>query len=228
MFMRNKGYTLLEVVISIFLISIILFGSAMAIKTLGIITGNGVNDIVYRRNINKFAGDMKNGVASLLAAQDKSYSGFTNAGLVINNVDELTETTLPNGDIKKVYKTTDITMYMIGAYHRRDIYISTDAIQENKDLSYYGLLNMRDKKLNKDEFNNGNIVWDDIATYNPIKVSTEQFMNGTTEKTEFVITTVNDKLSSIKVTLLIPSTKGYNRKFDMVFTCVQEVLVSVR
>lgn len=215
-------------VITMLLLSIIFLGSAMAMSALGKVTETGVNDISYRKSVNKFADDMRNGISSLLSVEDNSYSGITDAGLVINSVDEMHETTLSNGNVERVYKTTDITMYMIGSCQRRDVYITNDVIQENKNFSYYGKLNMTDKKLNKDSFSDGNIVWEDFADYTPIKVATKQFTNGDVLKTEFTIKTVNDMLSSIKITILIPNTRGYNREFNMVFTCVQEVRVSVK
>lgn len=228
MSMRNKGYTLLEVIVTLFLTGMILLGSALAIRALGNVTSMGVNDMAYRRDMNKFAGDMENGVSSLLSCQDKSYSGFSNSGIVINKVDSLQETTLANGDIERVYNTTDITMYLKGTSQRRDLYISDEKIQENKDLSLYGFIKVIDKQINKTEFANGNIVWEEVENYNPIKIASQQFIKGKTEKTEFIITTKNDKLSLIKIKLLIPTAKGANRQFDMIFTCVQEVSVSVK
>lgn len=226
--MRNEGYTLIEVVVCLFLISLILFGSAQALKALGIVTGNGMEDMVYRKNINKFANDMQNGIHSLLSCENNTYSSITSSGIVINQVDKVETRTLENGSIEKVYKTKDITMYLIGTCQRRDVSIYQDVIQENKEISTYGQIQLKDKKINKTEFDKGNIVWEEESTYEPIKVTTQHFLSGEVKKSEFIVTTLNDKLSSIKFTLLIPTAKGANREFNMVFTCIQEVLVSVK
>lgn len=226
-FMENKGYTLLEVIISIFLLSIIFLASAMAIKALGITTKTGIDDITYRRNINKVAEDMNNIVSSLLSVQDESYSWFTNAGLVVN----ISEEPQPNENNEKIYRATDITLYVVGnKFQKRDLRIISDPdiAQENKMFSNYGLLAISDSVLNKEKYDKREIAWEEFVVHDPIKISTEQFMSGKAEKTEFVITTVNDMLKSIKITILIPTEKGYNRKFDLVFTCHQEVRVSAK
>ena len=226
MFIDKKGYTLLETVISLFLISTILLGSAMGIKALGVATGTGVSDMVCRREINDFAKEMKNSISSFVSCQNTSYN---KTGLVIYSP------THPENNSATVYKTTKMTMYTVGRYLSRDIRILPeedkleDKLQENKGLPLYGTLNIIDRGI-RDENDDSE---DSFISYEPIKITRNQYVKGKASKTEFVITTIKDevsseeKLLSIRVILLIPTAKGSNREFNMVFTCAQEVLVTV-
>lgn len=229
MFIRNKGFTLIETVVVLFLMSIIILGSAMSMRLLGDISREGIKDITYRKDINTFTGEMFNGASNLLSVRDKSYNGISNSGIVINEVDNNpVPTVLPDGRTEKIYETRNITMYLKGKRQRRDIYIEDEIIHENKNMSLYGQLKMIDKSVNKDELALGNVVWDVIEDYDAIKVTTQQFVKtDISAKTVFRIITKDDFLFSIDVIMLIPTAKGANREFKMVFTCPQEVLVSV-
>lgn len=216
--MWNKGYTLLETVIVLFLMSVIISASALAINALGLVTTAGIDDISYRRNINEFVDDMNNGVSSLLSTQDQSYSGIisSGSGIVMNDIGSMDEGEPLSGE-KKLYKTKDLTMYLKGNRQKRNICIES------------GYLKMKDEKLNKEKFNEGEIEWEIAEEYSPIKITAEQFLPNVTDKTEFEITTTKENnLSSIKVKILVPTTKGANKSFNVIFTCEQEVLVSVK
>lgn len=244
MFMKNKGHTLLEVLITLFLTGIIFLGSALALRALSDVTTMGVNDMTYRRDMNQFAESMQQVTSSLLSRQDSSFSSFhpTNAGVVIEEPD--ISRYEEDGDVRKYY-ATKVTLYAKESYQRRVISIDENPlIQENKKLSIYGFLNVVDSQIVA--IDEDKITWEDFEVHSPIKIATEQFFESKTGdietedtedveiekeepiKTEFIITTKGDNLFSIKINLLIPVAKGANRQFSMVFTCSQEVAVVVK
>lgn len=226
--MKNKGYSLLELVISIFLISTILLSSALAIRALGITTQAGVSDVLFRQEINQFASEMKNGVSSLLSCDNKSFEAFTNAGLVVCINGDATP--LENGETE--YESRNIAMYTIGSCQQKSFNIIQDVIQENEGLSTYGSLQIIDKKIKN--LGDGEVIWEDFHIYDPIKITYESKIKKKDShffETKFIITTTKDelssreKLSSIRAIILTPTAKGANREFNIVFTCKQEVFV---
>lgn len=254
--MNNKGYSLIELVISLFLISTLLLASAVALRALGSTTEMGIDDMMYRKNINLLASELKNGTSSIVSYQEGVHSAFVEngAGLVLQ--DGMLLDTSEDATCKE-YLVTNLIMYTNGTVQKRIFEVvefgiedehlnpfiqvseSTDLNTKASGLNVYGMLQMRDEVLDETAYKEGRIEWQEFFTYDPIRVTCKTQINATTNQgneiksTAFIVKTIKDedsgreKLISIKLCLLLPTAKGGNRPFNMVFTCQQEVFVDV-
>lgn len=112
MFMRNnKGFTLVEVLVVLFLFSLVFLSAAKAISVLGNVTSMGISDMKYRRDLNRFATNMEHIVNSIISCHDNPFDSSLNndgSGVVLNNILK-TEIAPDDG---KIYTTTDISLYL--------------------------------------------------------------------------------------------------------------------
>ena len=219
MLSKKKGFTLLEVVIVIFLLSILFVGLGKGLSVLSEINIKATMETKSRSDSYKAISTISNSVNSLIS-NDRLATESVPAGLVIEDYIEIIEDT--SDSAIKYIKATEMTLNMSDHVKSRTIKIEALEDFEQRDPE-----KMIDGRILIE-----NIKYQDASDTRvvPVLESPVAVMSASepSKNSYFLIAMEDDQLKYLRTNLLYPRGKFSVQVLDVILTCPQEVTVALR
>lgn len=219
---KSKGFTITEMLICIFIFSVILAGVAAAISKVGDVTRYSSTDISTRSSQNKLFNELNVAVHSLVSVYDSSYSSITEGGLVVEDIisEELIEL---NGKTYRKVKANKITLYTKGDVNKRVLSLEKDPIQDRAPVLLTGSLYDGCFRFQYDE--EGNIIQENMKEESTTPCVMYTSVGEDNYESYFEVIIDGEILNQITFALVLPKLDYQSKQSTLTQSCPQEVKV---
>lgn len=219
---KKRGFTIIELLICIFVFSLILSGVAIAISKVGEVSSYSYADISTRSNQNKLFNEFNIAVDSLISVKDTDYSGITDGGVIVEDIlsDELVEL---NGKSYRKVKANTITLYTKGDIQKKVLSLTADSIQDKAPIQLTGSLYDGNFRFSYDA--SGNIIGEYLKEETRTPCIMYSSVGESNYESYFEVLIDGEILQQITCNLILPKYDYKTKQTAITQSCQQEVKV---